>query len=73
MVRRGADILVAAMRILTPIAPQYRAMALTCLSLSVRADSTGIWRPGTANVLQPLNDVVLNGTHSSALPSVQEV
>ena len=34
-------------------------MALTCLSLSVRADSTGIWRPGTANVLQPLNDVVL--------------
>ena len=59
MVRRGADILVAAMRILTPIAPQYRAMALTCLSLCVRADSTGIWRPGTANVLQPLNDVVL--------------
>ena len=59
VVRRGADILVAAMRILTPIAPQYRAMALTCLSLCVRADSTGIWPPGTANVLQPLNDVVL--------------
>ena len=47
------------MRILTPIAPQYRAMALTCLSLSVRADSTGIWRPGTANALQSLNDVIL--------------
>ena len=30
--RRGADILVAAMRILTPIAPQYRAMAPAVLS-----------------------------------------
>jgi len=73
VVRRGADILLAAMRILTPIAPQYRAMALTCLSLCVRADSTGIWRPGTANVLPATQRRGPDATQSSALPSVQEV
>lgn len=72
VVRRGADIFVAAMCILMPIAPQYRAMALTSLSLSVRADSTDIWRLGPQRIAATQRRRP-DGTQSNALHSVRQV
>ena len=59
-------------RLVRPVAPLCRAscqsVGRSLLSLSVRADSTDIWRPGTANALQPLNDVVLMAPKPKSCP-----